>query len=182
MAVEVVKAKMYQRRDTTTNWLKYNPILASGEFGYDTNEKKYKIGDGVSHWTDLQFSYIGVITDENGNTLRYKKVASEDYVNERITSSVIFAQSKGGFPSIGKINTLYIDLTDNKAYIWEENNLQYSTIGTDVTLPEEELRPLVEDVLDIVLVDKLNINVPPIVESMLNSSVLSGGSSSEETN
>ena len=65
MAIEYIKAKMYQRRDTTQNWLKYNPILASGEFGYDINEKKYKIGDGVSHWNQLDFAYLGEVTDKN---------------------------------------------------------------------------------------------------------------------
>jgi hypothetical protein len=43
------------RRDTTANWTSANPILAQGEFGYDTTLKKLKIGDGISHWLELDY-------------------------------------------------------------------------------------------------------------------------------
>ena len=177
MAVEIIKAKMYQRRDTTANWLKYNPVLASGEFGYDTNEKKYKIGDGISHWTELDFAYMGIITDENSNILKYKKVATEEYVTEHISDNTIFSKSMASFPSIGKSNILYIDLDANKVYTWDNDNLKYNQIGADITLPEEELKPLIDSAVDAVLVDKINTEVPPIVESMLKNSALYGGDS-----
>lgn len=180
MAVEIIKAKMYQRRDTTANWLKYNPVLASGEFGYDTNEKKYKIGDGVSHWTDLEFAYMGIITDENSNILKYKKIATEEYVNEHITSDVIFASTASAFPSIGNANKLYVDLDNNLIYTWDEENLKYNKIGSDITLPDEELKPLIEEAVDAVLVDKLSEEVPVIIESTLADSILYGGDSDDD--
>ena len=40
--------KMIQRSDTTQNWNLHNPVLADGEFGYDTEKKAFKIGDGKS--------------------------------------------------------------------------------------------------------------------------------------
>ena len=178
MALEIVKAKMYQRRDTTANWLKYNPVLASGEFGYDTNEKKYKIGDGTSHWNDLEFAYMGIITNENSNILKYKKIATEEYVNEHITEDVIFSKSKDSFPSIGEEDKLYVDLDNNLIYTWNSTNLIYKAIGADVTLPDEKLKPLIENAVDAVLVDKLNEDVPAIVKSTLEDNVLCGGDSS----
>lgn len=178
MAVEIVKAKMYQRRDTTANWLKYNPVLASGEFGYDTNEKKYKIGDGVSHWTDLEFAYMGIITNENGNILKYKKVATEEYVTEHISDNIVFSSTKASFPSIGKLNILYVDLDDDKIYVWDDTELKYQPIGSDITLPDEQLKPLVESAVDAILVDKLQVEVPPIVEATLEKSILYGGDAS----
>lgn len=177
MAVQIVKAKMYQRRDTTENWLKYNPVLASGEFGYDINKKKYKIGDGITKWSDLQFSYIGEVTDENGEILKYYKVATEEFVTEHITSSVVFSATKAAFPSIGDTDKLYIELESNMAYIWDNDSLTYEPIGTNVTLPDEQLIPIVENAVDLVLVDKLDEKVPPIVIRTLNESVLDGGDS-----
>lgn len=182
MAVEIIKAKMYQRRDTSTNWLKFNPVLASGEFGYDTNEKKYKIGDGASHWTDLEFAYMGTVTDENSNILKYKKIASEEYVNELITEDVVFSESKSSFPSIGKDNKLYVDLSEYIIYVWNNDKLQYQSIGQDIVLPEEQLKPLIEEAVEVVLVDKLSEYVPQYIESSLNNSVLCGGDSTNESN
>jgi len=50
MAIQVIK-----RNDTTANWTTNNPILALAEEGYDTDLKKFKIGDGSSTWTTLAF-------------------------------------------------------------------------------------------------------------------------------
>ena len=49
------------RRDTTTNWTNNNPTLANGEMGIDTDQSKFKIGDGGTAWNDLDF--VGVDTD-----------------------------------------------------------------------------------------------------------------------
>lgn len=38
---------------TATEWESQNPVLAAGEFGYDTTNKITKIGDGSTHWKDL---------------------------------------------------------------------------------------------------------------------------------
>lgn len=34
------------KRDTAANWTANNPTLAEGEFGFETDTKKLKIGDG----------------------------------------------------------------------------------------------------------------------------------------
>ena len=47
------------RNDTTTNWTTLNPVLAVGEFGYDTVLKQHKIGDGVTAWNSSSFDTAG---------------------------------------------------------------------------------------------------------------------------
>jgi len=47
--------KIQIRRDTAANWTASNPRLASGEFGYETNTNKLKIGDGTSTWNALSY-------------------------------------------------------------------------------------------------------------------------------
>lgn len=43
------------RRDTAANWTTANPVLASGEKGYETDTKRQKIGDGTTAWTSLAY-------------------------------------------------------------------------------------------------------------------------------
>jgi len=41
------------RKGTAAQWSDVNPVLASGEPGYDLTNKVFKIGDGTSVWTQL---------------------------------------------------------------------------------------------------------------------------------
>ena len=43
------------RQDTAANWTAANPILASGEPGYEKVTGKWKVGDGTTAWTALAY-------------------------------------------------------------------------------------------------------------------------------
>lgn len=43
------------RRGTATQWTTANPILASGELGYETDTGKFKIGNGTAAWGTLSY-------------------------------------------------------------------------------------------------------------------------------
>lgn len=45
------------RRDSASRWTSVNPVLASGEPGFELDTGKLKIGDGTSLWSGL--SYLG---------------------------------------------------------------------------------------------------------------------------
>jgi len=47
--------KIQFRRDTAANWATANPTLASGELAYETDTKKYKMGDGSTAWNGLPY-------------------------------------------------------------------------------------------------------------------------------
>lgn len=49
--------KIQLRRDTAANWTSSNPTLAQGEFGWETDTRKFKIGDGSTAWTSLSYEY-----------------------------------------------------------------------------------------------------------------------------
>ena len=53
-----MSVKIQFRRDTATNWTSANPVLSQGEFGYETNTMKYKIGDGTTAWNSLAYSNL----------------------------------------------------------------------------------------------------------------------------
>lgn len=52
--------RMFQRRDTALNWSTIDPVLGDGEFGYERDTLKLKIGDGVTPWLDLPYFGGGV--------------------------------------------------------------------------------------------------------------------------
>ena len=55
------------RQDTAANWTLSDPILGSGEFGFETDTGFLKCGDGSSVWTAL--SYVNVDKVEGANLL-----------------------------------------------------------------------------------------------------------------
>lgn len=42
------------RRDTAANWTSANPTLGLGEFGYETDTGRLKLGDGSTAWSSLR--------------------------------------------------------------------------------------------------------------------------------
>lgn len=48
--------KLQFRRDTAANWESENTILSEGELGLDTTNQRFKIGNGVDGWNNIDFS------------------------------------------------------------------------------------------------------------------------------
>jgi hypothetical protein len=47
------------RNDTAANWTDADPVLGVGELGLETDTVQFKIGDGVSSWTELEYGISG---------------------------------------------------------------------------------------------------------------------------
>lgn len=43
------------RNDSSSIWAQANPTLRQGEIGLETNTGRYKVGDGASEWTSLNY-------------------------------------------------------------------------------------------------------------------------------
>lgn len=52
--------KIQIRRDTAANWTSANPTLAQGEFGWELDTAKIKVGDGTTAWNSLAYRFEGV--------------------------------------------------------------------------------------------------------------------------
>ena len=48
--------KIQLRRDTAADWTSNNPTLAAGEFGWESDSNRFKIGDGSTAWTSLGYA------------------------------------------------------------------------------------------------------------------------------
>ena len=47
--------RLQQKRDTAANWTTNDPTLLAGEWGYETDTGKTKIGDGTTAWSALGY-------------------------------------------------------------------------------------------------------------------------------
>lgn len=55
--------KVRFKRRTAEGWEETNPLLKRGEPGYETDTGKVKIGDGETHWVDLEYVGDALIAD-----------------------------------------------------------------------------------------------------------------------
>ena len=62
--------RMQQRRGTAAEWTAANPVLAAGEIGFETDTGKFKFGDGINTWSNLNaFADASAIIDAAPETL-----------------------------------------------------------------------------------------------------------------
>jgi hypothetical protein len=76
--------KIQIRRDSASNWTSNNPTLSAGEFGFETDTGKFKIGTGSSAWTSL--SYSSVLPSDLSEL-------SQDAVNSALTAGTGITKS-----------------------------------------------------------------------------------------
>jgi len=60
--------RMQQRRGTAAQWNSADPILEAGEIGFESDTNKFKLGDGVNQWSDLDYfiNEAAISTDIEG--------------------------------------------------------------------------------------------------------------------
>jgi hypothetical protein len=52
---ETVIAHIRSKGMTSTEWASLNPVLRLNEFGFETNTRRMKLGDGVTAWNTLGY-------------------------------------------------------------------------------------------------------------------------------
>jgi hypothetical protein len=67
-----VVTQIQVRRGTASSWTSANPTLAAGEWGFETDTGKVKIGDGTTAWTALSYTGVGDVTLTGTQTLTNK--------------------------------------------------------------------------------------------------------------
>ena len=77
--------RMQQRRGTASQWISSNegsgPILNAGEIGWESDTNKFKIGDGVSYWSALDyFSDINsTVNQAFGSSISFEGATANDF-------------------------------------------------------------------------------------------------------
>jgi len=73
-----MSVKIKLRRGTLSEWVAANPVLRTGEPGFETDSGKLKIGDGTSTWSQLPY-----LTGEGGG-----EVVLED-IDDRVADLLV---------------------------------------------------------------------------------------------
>lgn len=55
----MAKLVILLRRGVSTEWAELNPVLSGGEPGVEMDTGRFKIGDGISQWSDLNYFIPG---------------------------------------------------------------------------------------------------------------------------
>lgn len=61
--------KIILRRDTASNWSSANPTLSGGEIGIETDTLKFKLGNGSTAWTSLNYYATPELNDTGDVTI-----------------------------------------------------------------------------------------------------------------
>ena len=56
MATNTIEARVLPVHDTASGWTASDLVLGVGEWGYETDTGKAKIGDGSTAWTSLEYA------------------------------------------------------------------------------------------------------------------------------
>lgn len=88
---------MQQRRDTAANWASVNPVVPEGQlcFETDANPWKLKVGNGTSHYADLQY-ITNTSTPVAPQTTKYVCTVNGTYTVTKAGTIKITAVAGGG--------------------------------------------------------------------------------------
>lgn len=77
------------RRGTASEWTSANPILSQGEFGYESDTTKFKVGNGTASWTELGYALGGGALTEATASATYLSIsdALDTYTPLIVTAS-----------------------------------------------------------------------------------------------
>ena len=132
--MSTLTAKIQLRRDTSTNWTANNPILAAGEVAFTsdvfytgTDQQRFKIGDGVQTWSQLDYVpegsggtsypehlYLTVVNKTGDNLLAsgYKVMKVIDAQGQRLAVDYALADSDSN--SADTIGIVFENINDNQ--------------------------------------------------------------------
>ena len=73
--------KIQLRRDTAAGWTSANPVLASGEAGFESDTGQVKVGNNSAAWTALSYFGGGDLYDADTDTFMSPSYPTEETTN-----------------------------------------------------------------------------------------------------
>lgn len=90
MATKIITTTFQLRRGTANQWIAKDPVLALGEPGFEVDNNKLKIGDGVKKWSELDY----VAGGGGSGTGDYNDLANKPIIN--LASGAVMASQNTG--------------------------------------------------------------------------------------
>lgn len=153
------------RRGTSVNWGLVNPILASGEIGFETNTRRFKLGDGTTTYAELEFG--AQFVSEKNQPGGYAGVGDDGHIPNSLidfpdipgdTNCQPFV-SAGNFPSPGAASQLYLAIDTGTLYRWDGDSYEQVAKAPDASPTVKGLVQLTGDLggaAELPLVKKIN--------------------------
>jgi hypothetical protein len=101
--------RIQMRRGTAAEWAAANPILSSGEHGYETDTGREKIGDGSTSW--LSLPYYGLSEANVISLIEQYAIGQEMDYSERIISFTTTNTVFGSVAGAAKIGGILCEVT-----------------------------------------------------------------------
>lgn len=137
------------RRGTAAEWTAANPILTQGEFGYESDTTKFKIGDGTASWTELGYALGGDVLTEATASATYLTISdaidtylpisasatlgggSSASVDNGVIISSVFISPEERFNvlSASAAGTVNIDVATSTAWVYDNVGNENFTIN-----------------------------------------------------
>lgn len=132
--MSTITAQIQLRRDTSTNWTSNNPVLLAGEMALSTDvlytgtdQPRYKIGNGVDTWLNLDYVpegggtsypenlFLTVVNKTGDNLLAsgYKVLKVQTAQGQRLAVDYALADSNGN--STDTIGVVYENIDNNQS-------------------------------------------------------------------
>lgn len=134
-ANNTIKTRIQLKSDTEANWNKAGPkegspgfVPLQGEliiYSADSNHtfSRLKVGDGSTNVVDLPFIDAGTLNGEEEIIQKYDSISN--------------------FPSPGKTDILYVDLSNNRVYHWTSSNGYIRIGGINLNVTRERLNSFI---------------------------------------
>jgi hypothetical protein len=132
--------KIQVRRDTSANWTSLNPTLSSGEIGFETNTGKFKIGNGSTLWSALDYfldssDLSGYLTAASASTTYLTQAsASTTYLTQSSASTTYLTQTSASTiyqPKVENVDNTEIGYLNNAS---ANIQTQLNTLTSNVNL------------------------------------------------
>lgn len=93
MATKELRVRVKHAYLSAAEWVSKNPILQAGELGFESDTLKYKIGDGITKWSNL-FYAGGIIVDKELSSTSTNPVQNKviyDALQDKVNAKDIFS-------------------------------------------------------------------------------------------
>lgn len=153
-----VNTRLQVRRGSSSTWISTNPILYGGEIGYETDSHRFKIGDGTTSWSSLDYaaviptgfiagSGLSVSVAADGSTVTYS-LSDPTILLTDITDLSSNARTFLLTPNSTNLATLVTDETGSGALVFASGaTLTNTTLSGSVTIGSDSLAEVIEDTI-----------------------------------
>lgn len=153
-----VNTRLQVRRGTASGWTSANPTLYAGEIGYETDTGRFKIGDGTTAWTSLDYntvvptsflagSGLSVNVAADGSTVTYSLSDPTIQLSD-ITDLSTNARTFLLTPNSSNFSTLVTDETGSGSLVFSSGaTLTNTVLSGSVTVGSDTLVEVIEDTI-----------------------------------